>query len=63
MFCTGSAKYAVDLDLTFARRGLHDGGAGSAADPLEAPRVGEYAPEEITMMKYFSCDEALRGNP
>ena len=59
--CAGRVKRVVDLDLTVARAGPHDGGIGRAADAPGGPVVGGHAPEGITT-KYQSCGEALRQN-
>ena len=59
--CAGRLKYVVDLDLTVARAGPHDGGAGRAANAPGRPEVGEHAPEEITI-RVPSCGEAMRRN-
>lgn len=42
--CAGQTKHVVDLDLTVARAGPCDGGAGRAADPCPGPEVGEHTP-------------------
>ena len=59
--CVGRVKHVVDLDLTVARAGPHDGGTGRAVDAPSGPGVEEYAPEEITTRVYL-CVEALRHN-
>ena len=59
--CAGCVKHVVDLDLTVARTGRHDDGAGREADAPGGSEVGEYAPEGITI-KYHSCSEELRQN-
>ena len=46
--CAGRVKHVVDLDLTVARTGPHDGGAGKVADASGGPEGGEHAPEGIT---------------
>ena len=56
--CGEQAKHVIDLDLTVARTGPHDGGAGRAADVPGRPEVGGHPPEEITTKD--SCGEALR---
>ena len=61
MICAGRVKHVVDLDLTVARLGPHDGGAGRAADASWGAAVREHAREEITI-KEHSCGEALRQN-
>ena len=43
-----AVKHVVDLDLTVARIGPHDGGAGRVADAPGGPEVEEYAPNGIT---------------
>ena len=50
-----------DTDLTVARPGPHDGGAGRVADVPREPEVGEHPAEGITI-KYHSCGEVLRQN-
>ena len=57
----GRVKHAVDLDLTVARAGPHEGGTGRAADAPGGPEVGGHAPEGITIRVNF-CVEALRQN-
>ena len=48
----GCVKHVVDLDLTVARTGPRDGGAGGVADAPRGPEVGEHAPEGITTKDY-----------
>ena len=59
--CAGRVKHVVDLNLTVARAGPHDGGTGRAAGAPGGPEVGEHAPEGITTRVNF-CVEALRQN-
>ena len=59
--CAGRMKHVVDLDLTVARAGPHDGGAGRAADAPGGREVGGHAPEGL-MIRVNSCVEALRQN-
>ena len=54
-------KHVVDLGLTVARVGPHNGGAGRAAIAQGRPEIGKHAPEEITK-ELKSCGEALRQN-
>ena len=42
--CAGRVKHVVDLHLTVARTGPHDGGAGRVADAPGGPEVGENVP-------------------
>ena len=63
MYVPGAGRVKhVDFDLTVARIGPHDGGAGRVANAPGGPEVGEHAPEGITT-KYHSCGEALRPIP
>ena len=57
--CAGRMKHVVDLDLTVARTGPHDGGVGRVADVPWGPEVGEHADEQGIMTKDNSCGEAL----
>ena len=54
-------KHFVDLDLTVARTGPHDGGTGRVPGATKGSEIGEHAPEGITT-KDQSCGEALRQN-
>lgn len=57
--CAGCPKHVVGLDLAFALRSPHNGGAGRVAAPSDAPEAGEYGPQRIAI-KGFSCGEPLR---
>ena len=56
--CAGRVNHVVDLDLTVARAGPHDAGAGRAANAPSGPEVGKHPPEEITI-RANSCGETL----
>ena len=53
--CAGRVKHVVDLDLTDAREGPHEDGAGRVTNAPRRPEVRHNAPEGITKKTYVGC--------